>query len=119
MVYLVTIRGNAARDDVQVVVVRIVVGIDENGLSVLSISHFFEIPMGNVQKLLVGVFVTSATNGEMKLGLLDASIAFTIFNKVVRIDDTDFILTTLWSKIPEMDMFYVLRGMKESRGRFF
>ena len=37
------------------------------------------------------------------------------YNKVVRIDDTDFILTTLWSKIPEMDMFYVLRGMNDFR----
>ena len=35
------------------------------------------------------------------------------YNKVVRIDDIDFILTTLWSKIPEMDMFYVLRGMND------
>ena len=26
------------------------------------------------------------------------------YNKVVRIDDTDFILTTLWSRIPEPDM---------------
>jgi hypothetical protein len=37
------------------------------------------------------------------------------YNKVVRIVDTDFILTTLWSKIPEMDMFYVLRGMNDFR----
>ena len=37
------------------------------------------------------------------------------YNKVVRIDDIDFILTTLWSKIPEVDMFYVLRGMNDFR----
>ena len=37
------------------------------------------------------------------------------YNKVVRIDDTDFILSTLWSKIPEEDMFYVLRGMNDFR----
>ena len=37
------------------------------------------------------------------------------YNKVVRIVDTDFILTTLWSKIPEMDMSYVLRGMNDFR----
>lgn len=36
-------------------------------------------------------------------------------NKVLRIDDTDFIITTLWSKIPERDMFYVLRGMNDFR----
>jgi predicted phosphodiesterase len=34
-------------------------------------------------------------------------------NKVVRIDDTDFILTTLWSRIPEQDMFLVQRGMND------
>lgn len=37
------------------------------------------------------------------------------YNKVIRIDDVDFILTTLWSKIPEIDMFYVLRGMNDFR----
>lgn len=37
------------------------------------------------------------------------------YNKVVRIDDTDFILTTLWSRIPEPDMYYVLRGMNDFR----
>ena len=35
------------------------------------------------------------------------------YNKVVRIDDTDFILTTLWSRIPAQDMFHVHRGMNE------
>ena len=37
------------------------------------------------------------------------------YNKVVRIDDTDFILTTLWSRIPEVDMFHVHRGMNDFR----
>ena len=37
------------------------------------------------------------------------------YNKVVSIGDTDFILTTLWSRIPEQDMFYVLRGMNDFR----
>ena len=37
------------------------------------------------------------------------------YNKVVRIDDTDFILTTLWSKIPEPDMYFVQRGMNDFR----
>ena len=37
------------------------------------------------------------------------------YNKVIRIDDVDFILTTLWSNIPEVDMFYVLRGMNDFR----
>ena len=37
------------------------------------------------------------------------------YNKVVRIDDTDFILTTLWSRIPEPDMYLVQRGMNDFR----
>jgi hypothetical protein len=56
------------------VVVSIVVGIDEQGLAFLTISHFFEIPMGDVQKLFVGVFVTSAGDSEVELGLLDALV---------------------------------------------
>lgn len=37
------------------------------------------------------------------------------YNKVVHIDDVDFILTTLWSRIPEVDMFHVHRGMNDFR----
>ena len=37
------------------------------------------------------------------------------YNKVVHIDDTDFILTTLWSRIPEVDMFHVHQGMNDFR----
>ena len=35
------------------------------------------------------------------------------YNKVVHIDDTDFILTTLWSMIPEQDEYYVWRGLND------
>ena len=48
VVDFVAIGGNSAGDDVQVVVVSIVMGIDENGLTILTISHLFEILMGNV-----------------------------------------------------------------------
>ena len=37
------------------------------------------------------------------------------YNKLVRIDDTDFILTTLWSRIPESDMYLVQRGINDFR----
>ena len=36
-------------------------------------------------------------------------------NKVVHIDDTDFILSTLWSRIPPLDEFTVRRGMNDYR----
>ena len=34
-------------------------------------------------------------------------------NKVVRVDDTDFILTTLWSRISPADEFVIWRGMND------
>lgn len=37
------------------------------------------------------------------------------YNNVVHIDDTDFILTTLWSKIPKQKMYYVHSGMNDFR----
>ncbi len=36
-------------------------------------------------------------------------------NKVVRVDDTDFILSTLWSHIRSQDEFFVARGMNDFR----
>ena len=36
-------------------------------------------------------------------------------NKVVRIDDTDFILSTLWSHIQPQDEYFVSRGMNDFR----
>ena len=36
-------------------------------------------------------------------------------NKVVRIDDTDFILSTLWSYIPPQDEYFVSRGLNDFR----
>ena len=36
-------------------------------------------------------------------------------NKVVRVDDTDFILSTLWSHIPPQDEYFVSRGMNDFR----
>ena len=35
------------------------------------------------------------------------------YNKVVRIDDVDFILTTLWSKISPEDEYFVWRGLND------
>ena len=35
------------------------------------------------------------------------------YNKVVHIDNVDFILSTMWSHIPEVDMFQVQRGLND------
>ena len=74
MVYLVTIRGYATGYDVQVMVVGVVVGIYKNRLSVLAIAHLTKVLVGNVQKLIVGVFIASAGDGKVELGFLDAVV---------------------------------------------
>ena len=67
VVYLVAIGSNSAGDDVKMIVVCIMMGIDKHRLAFLSISHFFEVLVGDVKKLLVGVFIASAGYGEVKL----------------------------------------------------
>ena len=74
VVYLGAIRGYATGNDVQVMIVRVVVGIYKNRLSVLAIAQLTKVLVGNVQKLLIGVFVASAGDGEVELGLLDAVV---------------------------------------------
>lgn len=37
------------------------------------------------------------------------------YNKLIRIDDIDFILTTLWSMIPAQDEYFVWRGLNDFR----
>lgn len=37
------------------------------------------------------------------------------YNKVVRIDDVDFVLTTLWSMIPPQEEYFVWRGLNDFR----
>lgn len=36
-------------------------------------------------------------------------------NQVVRIDDTDFIMSTLWSRISPADEYFVWKGMNDFR----
>ena len=36
-------------------------------------------------------------------------------NQVLRIDDTDFIISTLWSQIPPPDEYFVWKGMNDFR----
>lgn len=54
------------------------------------------------------------SRGESWQWMFRENVGF-YYNKVVHIDDTDFILTTLWSRIPEVDMFHVHRGMNDFR----
>lgn len=50
--------------------------------------------------------------GESWQWMLRENVGY-YYNKVVNIDNVDFILSTMWSHIPEVDMFQVQRGMND------
>lgn len=52
--------------------------------------------------------------GDSWLWMLRENVGY-YYNKVVRIDNTDFILSTMWSHIPETEMFQVQRGLNDFR----
>ena len=98
MVYLVAIGSHTAGDDVQMIVVGVVVSIDQNRLVGVAIAHFIEIFVGYLQQLLMGIFVSSAGNGEVELGFLDAIIIlisviderlFQIFGCIVLVNEVE------------------------------
>lgn len=70
MVYLMTVGSHTGSDDMDMVVVRVVMGIDKQRLSFISITHLLEITMGNIEKLLVGVLISLAADSHMELGVL-------------------------------------------------
>ncbi len=53
-------------------------------------------------------------NGDSWVKMLQSNVGY-YQNKVVRIDDTDFILSTLWSHIRPQDEYFVARGMNDFR----
>ena len=53
-----------------------------------------------------------AKRGDSWLWMLRENVGY-YYNKVVRIDNTDFILSTMWSHIPETEMFQVQRGLND------
>ena len=74
VVNLMAIGGHSAGHYMKMVVVGVVVGIYKSRLSVLAIAYFFEILVGNIQKLLVGVLVAPAGDGEVELRGLDSLV---------------------------------------------
>ena len=62
MVYLMTIGCHTGSDDVDVIVGRVVMGINEQRLAIIGISHLFEITVGYVEELLMRVFRALATD---------------------------------------------------------
>ena len=83
VVYLVTIGGNAAGDDVKMVVVGVVVGVDKHGLALFTVAHFFEVLMGDVQKLLLGVLVAPAGYGEVELRFLNVLVTLGVVDEIL------------------------------------
>lgn len=53
-----------------------------------------------------------AKRGDAWQWMLRKNVGY-YYNKVVRIDDVDFILSTMWSHIPETEMFQVQRGLND------
>lgn len=53
-----------------------------------------------------------AKRGESWQWMLRDNVGY-YYNKVVTIGNTDFILSTMWSHIPEVDMFQVQRGLND------
>lgn len=53
-----------------------------------------------------------AKRGESWQWMLRENVGY-YYNKVVTIGNTDFILSTMWSHIPEVDMFQVQRGLND------
>ena len=53
-----------------------------------------------------------AKRGDSWQWILRENIGY-YYNKVVTIGNTDFILSTMWSHIPEADMFQVQRGLND------
>lgn len=55
-----------------------------------------------------------AKRGDSWQNLFRENIGY-YYNKVVRIDDVDFVLTTLWSMISPQDEYFVWRGLNDFR----
>ena len=53
-----------------------------------------------------------AKRGDSWQWMLRENVGY-YYNKVVRIDNTDFILSTMWSHIPKAEMFQVQRGLND------
>lgn len=53
-----------------------------------------------------------AKRGRSWQWMLRSNVGY-YYNKVVRLDNVDIILSTLWSHIPDVDMFQVQRGLND------
>ena len=83
VVYFLAIGIHPAGDDVQVIVVGVIVRIDKKRLPLIIIVHFVKILVGNIQKLLLRIFMSPAGDGHMELSLADMLVSCRIINQVL------------------------------------
>ena len=65
------------------IIVGVMMFIDEKRLPYIIIAHFMELLMGNIQKLLLGVFMSPAGNGNMELRLADMLVSCRIVHQIL------------------------------------
>jgi len=74
MVYLVPVGCYTGGDDMDMVVRRVMVGIDEQRLPLIGIPHLLEIAVRDVEQLLMRVFISLTAYSHMKLCILDMCV---------------------------------------------
>ena len=74
MVNLMSIGSHTGGDDMDMVIVRVMMCIDKQRLSLFGIAHLLEVAVSNVEELLMRVFRALATDSDMKLWLLDIRV---------------------------------------------
>ena len=74
VVYLLSIRSHTAGNDMDMVIVCVVMGIDEHRLALLTIAHFVHVTTGEADQLLMSHLVAFTGESYMELRLLDSVI---------------------------------------------
>ena len=74
MVNLMPVGSHTRSNEMDMVVVRVMMGIDEQRLPFLCIPHLLEIAVCDVKQLLMGVLAPLAADRYMKLSVLDVRV---------------------------------------------
>jgi len=74
MVNLMPVGSHTGCNDMDMVVVRVMMGIDEQRLPFLCIPHLLEIAVRDVYELLMGVLTPLAADRYMELSVLDVRV---------------------------------------------
>ena len=69
-----SIRCHTAGDDMDMIVRRVTMSIDQKRLPLLRITHLLEVAVSDVKQLLIRVFISLAADCHMELGILYSSV---------------------------------------------